>query len=277
MWRRCRPLRRSYAFHRCRPTRINDIGETRHGTAGGENHNGGANCPAEPGKGLRIGAATPFRRLETSPAVSKRFPVLSEAIRMIGSLQLRNTATIGGNLCNASPAADSAPPLVVAGATATFVDGGHGTQTVPVEQFFAGPGLSILGTEGILLRIDVPEPEGMTGERFERFTPRSAMDIAIASAASRVTLDPSSGDIQRVAIALGAVAPTPVRAPRSEEALIGHEPTPELLAKAGTMAKDECNPISDIRGSASYRRELIGVLVRRALERAVERARRQSS
>ncbi len=93
---------------------------------------------AEPGQGLRIGAATPFRRLETSPAVAERFPTLVETIRLIGSMQLRNTATIGGNLCNASPAADTAPPLMVAGATTTFIDAKSGTQTVPVERFFAG-------------------------------------------------------------------------------------------------------------------------------------------
>ncbi len=227
---------------------------------------------AEAGKGLRIGAATPFRQLETSAAVRERFPVLIEAIEVIGSLQLRNQATIGGNLCNASPSADSAPALMVAGASASFVSNGDGSRTIPVEQLFAGPGLSTLGPAGILLWVNVPEPQGMTGNCFERLTPRSAMDIAIASAASQVTLDPSSGNVQAVAIALGAVAPTPVRAPKAEDALIGHEPTPELLAKAGTIARDECIPISDIRGSASYRQAMIEVLVRRTLERAVERA-----
>ena len=231
---------------------------------------------AEPGRGLRIGAATTFRELEVSPTVIERFPALVEAIKVLGSLQLRNTATIGGNLCNASPSADSAPALMVAGATATFVDNGDGTRTIPLEQFFVGPGISVLGSEGLLLRVDVPEPEGLTGSCFERFTPRSAMDIAIASSASRVTLDRSSGRVQDAAIALGAVAPTPVRAPRAEEALIGHEPTPELLAEASTLAMDECRPIDDIRGSAAYRRAMVGVLVRRTLEIAVERARRQT-
>ncbi|MEE9199075.1 MAG: xanthine dehydrogenase family protein subunit M, partial [Dehalococcoidia bacterium] len=113
---------------------------------------------------------------------------------------------------------------------------------------------------------------GMTGDCFERFTPRNAMDIAIASAASRVTLDPCTGKIQEVAIVLGAVAPTPVRAPRAEDALRDQEPTPNLLAGASAIAKEECSPIDDIRGTASYRRAMIEVLVRRTLERAVERA-----
>ena len=235
-----------------------------------------ATWTTEAGRGLRIGAATPFRELEISPTVIERFPALVEAIKVVGSLQLRNTATIGGNLCNASPSADSAPALMVAGATATFIDNGSGERTIPLERFFVGPGTSILGPEGLLLRVDVPEPEGLTGSCFERFTPRSAMDIAIASSAARVTMDRSSGRVQDAAIALGAVAPTPVRAPKAEEALIGNEPTPELLAEASTLAMDECRPIDDIRGSAAYRRAMVRVLVRHTLERAVEQARRQT-
>ena len=112
----------------------------------------------------------------------------------------------------------------------------------------------------------------MTGSCFQRFTPRDAMDIAIASACSQVTLESGSGRIDDVAIALGAVAPTPIRAARSEEALVGRDPTPELLAQASALASSECSPIDDIRGSASYRRSLVEVLVRRTLEAALARA-----
>lgn len=226
----------------------------------------------EPAGGLRIGAATPFRALETSHEFAGKYPALVEAIKVIGSLQLRNMATIGGNLCNASPAADSAPALMVAGATATYVDNGSGPHTVPVHQLFLGPGRSIVGQEGLLLQVNVPEPAENTGSCFQRFTPRDAMDIAIVSAAAQVTLERSSDRISDVAIALGAVAPTPVRASKAEEALRGHEPTPELLAKAGALAMDECAPIDDLRGSASYRRSLVEVLVRRTLEVAIARA-----
>ena len=226
----------------------------------------------EPARGLCIGAATTFRELETAPELASRYPALMESIKVIGSLQLRNVATIGGNLCNASPAADSAPALMVAGATATYVDNGSGPHTVSVDQVFVGPGRSIVGQGGLLLQVNVPEPAQMTGSCFQRFTPRDAMDIAIASAAAQVTLERSTGRVSNVAIALGAVAPTPVRAPRAEEALRGHEPTADLLAKAGTIAKEECAPIDDLRGSASYRRGLVEVLVRRALEVAVSRA-----
>ncbi len=227
---------------------------------------------AGPGEGLRIGASVPFGELEASTEVADRYPALVEAIKVIGSLQLRNLATIGGNLCNASPAADSAPALLAAHATATYVNGAGGPSTIPVEQFFVGPGRSIVGATGLLLGVDVPEPASMTGSCFQRFTPRDAMDIAIASACSQVTLEPGTGRMDDVAIALGAVAPTPMRAGRAEEALLGREPTPELLAQAGALAAGECSPIDDIRGSASYRRSLVEVLVRRTLETAIARA-----
>jgi carbon-monoxide dehydrogenase medium subunit len=229
---------------------------------------------AEPGKGLRMGAATLMRELETSSAIAERFLSLIDSVKVIGSIQLRNVATIGGNLCNASPAADTAPSLIVLGAKVTIANNGSSSQSVPVEDFITGPGQTVLGLDGLLLSVDVPEPQGMTGDCFERFTPRSAMDIAIASAASRVTLDPSSGRVKDVAIALGAVAPKPVRAPRTEDFLRGQEPRPEVLAKAGALAKEECSPIDDIRGTAVYRRAMIAVLVRRTLERSIERAKR---
>lgn len=228
---------------------------------------------AEPGKGLRIGAAAVMRDLEISPQVSQRFQALVDSLKVLGSVQLRNIATIGGNLCNASPAADTAPSLIVLGARVVYTADGTSPQTGPLEEFFVGPGASILGPDGLLLRVDVPEPQALTGSSFERLTPRGAMDIAIASAASRVTLDPSGGRVVDAAIALGAVAPTPVRAPRAEEILRGREPTPELLERAGAVAMEECRPIDDIRGSAAYRRAMIGVLVRRALARSIARAR----
>ena len=223
--------------------------------------------------GLHIGACTPMRDLETAAAVAGGYPSLFEAIRVVGSLQLRNIASVGGNLCNASPSADTAPPLMVLGATASFRNDDGGQESVPVEDFFAGPGASVLGNAGLLLSVDVPEPAPHTGDAFERFTPRSAMDIAIASAAARVTLDPDGGHIEAVRIALGAVAPTPIRALRAEDLVREKEPTPEVLQQAGAAAMEECNPIDDIRGTAAYRKELVRILVVRVLRRAVERAR----
>ena len=126
-----------------------------------------------PGGGLRIGAATPFRELETSPDLIVRFPALLASFEVIGSLQLRNMATVGGNLCNASPAADSAPSLMVAGATATYVAHGNGTHTVPVERLFAGPGRSLLGPADLLLRVDVPETSPWAPWRRRRCGPEA--------------------------------------------------------------------------------------------------------
>ena len=227
----------------------------------------------EPGEGLRLGACTPMRDLETAAAVGERFPSITEALRVVGSLQLRNIASVGGNLCNASPSADTAPPLVALGATASVRTPESRLETVPVENFFEGPGASVLGTGGLLLAVEVPEPAPCTGDAFERFTPRSAMDIAIASAAAAVTLDAAGERVAAARIALGAVAPTPVRALRAEEFVLEKELTPDVVARAGRAAMDECQPIDDIRGSAAYRRELVGILVRRVLRQAMERAR----
>ena len=228
---------------------------------------------AKPGEGIHFGAAASLRSIETSPTIPKQFPALAEAIGVIGSLQLRNSATIGGNLCNASPSADCAPALIVAGATASYRNDDDGDVTLPVREFFEGPGRSVLGSTGLLLAVDVPEFPGLTGNSFERFTPRNAMDIAIASAASQVTLGQSSGLVEEVTIALGAVAPTPIRAYKAEDMLLGKEPDPDLLERASEVAMDECSPIDDIRGTAAYRRQIIRVLVRRTLERAIMRAR----
>jgi len=230
----------------------------------------------EAGTGLRVGACTPMRDLELSGTIRERFPSIWEALRVIGSLQLRNLASVGGNLCNASPSADTAPPLIALGATATVANNGSAHETMPVENFFSGPGASILGPSGVLLSVGVPEPAALTGDAFERFTPRSAMDIAIASAAAQVVLEAGSGKIRDVRIALGAVAPTPRRAPGVENWLRGQEPTAEIFTQAGRQAMGECNPIDDIRGSAAYRRELVRVLVKRVLEKSVARAKMHS-
>ena len=227
----------------------------------------------EPGRGLRLGACTPMRDLETAPAVEARFPSVREALQVVGSLQLRNLASVGGNLCNASPSADTAPPLMALGAMASVRTEGSRLETVSVEHFFEGPGASVLGTGGLLLAVEVPEPEPLAGDAFERFTPRSAMDIAIASAAASVTLDAAGQRVRAVRIALGAVAPTPIRALRAEDLVREKEPNPKLLEWAGAAAMEDCRPIDDIRGTAAYRKELIRILVQRVLRQAVERAR----
>ena len=227
----------------------------------------------EPDKGLRLGACTLMRDLETSTELGSRFPSIREALQVVGSWQLRNIATLGGNLCNASPSADTAPPLIALSAAATVRTEESRHETMSVEGFFEGPGRTVLGAAGLLLSVEVPEPPQHTGDAFERFTPRSAMDIAIVSAAASVTLVASGDRGETVRIALGAVAPTPIRAFRAEEAVLGKEPTKELLEGAGRAAMEDCRPIDDIRGSASYRKELVQILVQRVLRQAVQRAR----
>lgn len=224
------------------------------------------------GSGLQIGACTTMRDLEVSGTVRDRFPSLWESLRVVGSLQLRNLASVGGNLCNASPSADTAPPLIALHATVYLCEYGSDPRAVPVEDFFKGPGTSVLGPSELLLSISVPESETWVGSAFERFTPRSAMDIAIASAAAQVALGGSDGKVDDVRIALGAVAPTPVRARRAEDWLRQREPTDENFADAARLAMRECSPIDDIRASAVYRRELVGVLVKRVLCKAAARA-----
>lgn len=225
-------------------------------------------------EGLRIGACTPMRDLEVSRDVRERFPSLWESLRVVGSVQLRNLASVGGNLCNASPSADTAPSLIALGATVDLE--GPENPAMPVEVFFRGPGAAALATAELLVSVAVPAPAVSTGDAFERFTPRSAMDIAIASAAARLALGQKSGRVEDVRIALGAVAPTPMRARRAEEWLREKEPTEENFAEAGRLAMDECRPIDDIRASAGYRRELVRVLVQRVLQKSALRARQRS-
>ena len=232
----------------------------------------------EPGGGLRLGACTPMRDLETSAAVGERFPSIVEALRVVGSLQLRNIASVGGNLCNASPSADTAPPLMVLGAAASLRTPEARRETVPVEGFFEGPGASVLGTGGLLLAVGGAGAGAALGRRLR------AVHAALRHghrpspvAAAAVTLDAAGGRIEAVRIALGAVAPTPVRVSKAEELVLGKEPAPKLLEWAGAAAMEECRPIDDIRGSAAYRKELIRILVQRVLRQAVERARAQAN
>lgn len=224
------------------------------------------------GVGLHIGACTPMRDLETSHAVRERFPSLWESVHVVGSLQLRNLASVGGNLCNASPSADTAPSLIALGATVNVSNDGAADETLAVEDFFTGAGASVLGPAGLLLSVAVPEPVEFAGDAFERFTPRSAMDIAIASAAAQITLEQNGGKVKDVRIVLGAVAPTPRRAPAAEDWLRDKEPTAENFTETGRLAMGECNPIDDIRASAVYRRELVRVLVKRVLQKSAGRA-----
>jgi carbon-monoxide dehydrogenase medium subunit len=226
----------------------------------------------KPSGELRIGALTPVRDVERSPLVREGWLVLSAAAGMLASIQVRNKATIGGNLCNASPAADLAPPLLVLDARA-IAAGPDGERAFPIGELFAGPGRTTLSGE-ILVGIAVPPMPAGARASYQKHGPRGAMDIAIAGVAvlgvpaSEATGTAGGGAAHwaEVRIALGAVAATPVRAPEAEAFLRGAPMDGATIREAAQLAAERATPISDVRGSAAYRTAMIAALTRRALE-----------
>lgn len=220
---------------------------------------------------LTIGAAVPLAEIYEHPIIRQQFPALVDAATIIGGIAIQSRATLGGNLCNASPAADSSPALMVLGATLRIA-GPAGERTLPVDQFFVGPGRSALQPGEILVSVHVPALPPRSGAFYHRFIPRNEMDIAVASAGAFVALD-ADGRISDARIALGAVAPTPILVPAARDVLVGGEPTAEAFAAAGQAAHDAASPIDDMRGSVPQRRHLARILTLRALESALRRIR----
>jgi len=229
----------------------------------------------QPATGARIGAAAPLSELYALPWLALHYGALDDAARLIGGWQIQNRATLGGNLCNGSPSADSAPPLIALEAVAELVSQ-NGSRNMPLEDFFAGPGKTVVNPHELLLAASLPAPRPHGASAFLRFIPRAEMDIAVASVAAHVQLDGAREKILVATIALGAVAPTPVRAIEAEAVLIGQVPSEKLLAAAGAQALLAAKPIDDVRGSAAYREHLVEVLTVRVLKIAIERARRAS-
>jgi carbon-monoxide dehydrogenase medium subunit len=221
------------------------------------------------GSGLRIGAAVTARTLERDPRVLTAYSSISESGALVGSLQVRNLATLGGNLCNAAPSADMAPPLLALDAEAVIV-GPAGSRRVPFASFFLGVRRTVLAPGEVLVEIAVPHPGPHSGGNYRRHTPRRELDIAVVGVASQLTL--SKGVCTKARIALASVAPTPVRAEAAERLLEGHPVTPELIERAAGAAIEAARPISDQRGSADFRRHLVQVLTRRTLTTALARA-----
>ena len=224
------------------------------------------------GAGLRLGALVTHGELESSELVRAGWSALSDASALVGSPATRHVGTIGGNLCNASPAAESASPLLVFGASVELRSAG-GTRTLPVAEFLLGPGKSALAPGELLTGVTVPMLPERSGSAYVRLEYRQAMEIAVVGAAALVALD-AGGRVAEARVALTAVAPTCVRAPAVEDSLRGKEPTAEALSAAAALAAEAARPIDDVRAPAAYRRAMVPVIVRRALERAVERARR---
>ncbi|MBL8232764.1 MAG: xanthine dehydrogenase family protein subunit M [Bryobacterales bacterium] len=219
---------------------------------------------------LTLGAAVPCHRVYEDLRIRKQFPALAEVASIIGGIPIQGRASIGGNLCNASPSADSVPLLIALSATAEIA-GPSGGRSLPVEQFCVAPGRNALSPSELLISIRIPAMPPHSGAHYLRFIPRNEMDIAVVGAGASLTL--SGGLIHSARIALGAVAPTPVLASDAAASLAGREAGAEALEHAATLAKHAANPISDMRGTAEYRRHLAYVLTRRALEHALNAAR----
>jgi carbon-monoxide dehydrogenase medium subunit len=220
--------------------------------------------------GFRIGAAVPASAMGRSAALKKAWPGVVEAANLIGSDQIQSRCTIAGNLCNASPAADSVPALVAAGAKAAVV-GPKGRRTVAVEKIGTGPGATSLKKGEIVEAITLPKRPPKSGDAYLRFIPRTEMDIAVVSAGISLTLGPR-GVIKQARVALGAVGPTVVLVPAAAKAIVGSTLDDEALAKLAKACEAACNPIDDKRGTIEFRTEVAGVLARRAAKTAYQRA-----
>jgi len=221
---------------------------------------------------LEIGAATSLARIYEDAEVRRRMPCLVDAATIIGGIQIQSRASLGGNLCNASPAADSSPALMVLGAQ-LVIGSKTGTRQLPVEQFFLGPARNALQPGELLLQIRIPAQPARSGAFYHRFIPRNEMDIAVASAGVRIDLDAAGSRITGARVALGAVGPTPLMVPAAVQALVGQAPGAEAFAKAGEAAAATATPITDMRGSVAQRKRLASVLTVRALDGALKRAR----
>ncbi|MAV34597.1 MAG: carbon monoxide dehydrogenase [Planctomycetaceae bacterium] len=221
--------------------------------------------------GLRLGAATPCYQIYTNAEVVNAYPALVDATRIIGGWQIQSRASVGGNLCNSSPAADGIPPLMVHQAVCHLA-AADGRRSVPVNDFCTGPGTNTLSPGELLATITLPPSPPGSGSAFQRFIPRNEMDIAVASAASWIELNEAGDTIQAARVALGAVAPTPVLADEAGQFLVGKAPNEDNFAEAGVLARKVASPIDDMRGTVEFRVHLVGVLTQRTLALAYQRA-----
>jgi CO/xanthine dehydrogenase FAD-binding subunit len=226
----------------------------------------------DPVQGLTVGAAVPCQRIYENSSVCRAYPGLIDAAELIGGIQIQSRASFGGNLCNASPAADSIPAMIAHYAVCRIA-GPEGTRAIPVESFCTGPGKNVLKPNELLVSLHFPPPPANFGASYLRFIPRNEMDIAVAGCGVSVQLSPDGSSYARARLALGAVAPTPLLVETAAAELIGKEPTENTINKAALQAQSVARPITDMRGPAEYRRHLVGVLTRRALGKATERAR----
>ncbi len=219
--------------------------------------------------GLKLGALVRIRDIEKSTLIQEKFKALSQAAGVLGSVQVRNKATVSGNICRASPAADMIPPLIALGANVK-VAGRTGERVLLLEEFFEGPGKSVLEADEILTEVFIPDLADHSGCTYLKFGPRKAMDLAVASVAAMLVTDSSISKCLNTRIVLGAVAPTPIRARKAEAVITKKKLNNSLIEEAARIAASECNPITDIRASEWYRREMVEVLVKHALNSSLK-------
>ncbi len=222
--------------------------------------------------GFRIGAAVPGMEIVNHAAFCKAWPGVVDAIKLIGSIQIKGRASIGGNLCNASPAADSVPALIAANAIARIV-GPRGMREVPVETIPVGPGKNSLAKGEIIASFFLPPRLPHSGDAYQRLTPRTEMDIAVVGVGVNLTLD-DGGTCTAARVALGAVAPTVLLVKEAADALIGTRLDHAALDRLAKAASAACRPIDDKRGTREYRIKVAGVLAKRTAQQALERARK---
>ncbi len=222
-------------------------------------------------QGLRIGAVTNLSDILESPLVRELYPILTDALSVLASPQIRNTATMVGNLCNAVPSADSAPPLIALQAKLKVVNGTE-ERAVPVEDFFTGPGQTVLARGELVTEIMIPAPEVPGAGAYLKQQLREEMDLAMVGVGVYLTFDTKKTICKEARIALGAVAPIPMRARKAEDVLKGKVLDSDLIEAAARIASEESKPIDDIRSSAEYRKHIVEVLTKRASKQCLDRA-----
>jgi carbon-monoxide dehydrogenase medium subunit len=220
--------------------------------------------------GLRIGAAVSCSRISAFAPVRDRYPALAEACALVGSVQIQNRAALGGNFCNAAPSADAVPPVLSYGGK-LVIAGSNGHREIAAEDFFVGPVQTVLGKDELLVQISIPTPPSFSGAAYLRFIPREEMDIAIVGVGAWEQLNADRTRCEQVRLTLAAVAPTPIRAREAEAFLVGKSLDQATISQAGELAAKAAKPISDVRSSAAYRVEMVKVLTRRTLLKALER------
>jgi xanthine dehydrogenase FAD-binding subunit len=225
-----------------------------------------------PAKGLRLGASVPCYQIYEHAQIAKAYPALADATRIVGGWQIQSRASVGGNLCNSSPAADTIPALIAHGATA-IIAGPKGNREVKVADFCIAPGRNVLQPGELLVTVVLPPSPPNCSSAYERFIPRNEMDIAVVGAGSWIALSPDGETVESASIAVGAVAPTPKTDTEAATWLKGKPATEDIFARAGELARNVAAPITDMRGTAEYRMHLVGILVKRTLIKAAERAR----